>query len=219
MANLKTSEKKTKAQSMGLHTEVLTGKTQQKFFNPDEAENFYYFGTYDVDFNKRTEIDVKDIDCKEANRKIDELMSQGYGTIVVKNPQGKHSLGVGILNKLNLIFEGSLGYFGCGSMDDAGAFTGFMMQRGRIIILGDVGINLGDSMYDGTIFIGGKIGSFGSDAVESELTETDIGWLKRKLKVAEIGDNFDVSKMTKVVAGKKLWNYDALEPTEKKGAI
>ena len=104
MANLKTSEKKTKAQSMGLHTEVLTGKTQQKFFNPDEAENFYYFGTHDVDFNKRTEIDVKDMDCKEANRKIDELMSQGYGTIVVKNPQGKHSLGVGILNKLNLIY-------------------------------------------------------------------------------------------------------------------
>ena len=24
-----------------------------------------------------------------------------------------------------------------------------MMQRGRIVILGDVGINLGDSMYDG----------------------------------------------------------------------
>ena len=44
MANLKTGEKKTKAQSMGLHSEVLTGKTQQKFFNPDEAENFYYFG-------------------------------------------------------------------------------------------------------------------------------------------------------------------------------
>ena len=53
MANIKTSEKKTKAQSMGLHTEILTGKTQQKFFNPDEAENFYYWGTYDVDFNKR----------------------------------------------------------------------------------------------------------------------------------------------------------------------
>ena len=52
MANLKTAEKKTKAQSMGLHTEVLTGKTQQKFFNPDEAENFFYWGAYDVDFNK-----------------------------------------------------------------------------------------------------------------------------------------------------------------------
>ena len=48
------------------------------------------------------------------------------------------------------------------------------------------------------------------------MTKSDIDWLKRKLKVAEIGDNFDVSKMTKIVAGKKLWNYDALEPTEKK---
>ena len=74
-------------------------------------------------------------------------------------------------------------------------------------------------MYDGTIFVGGKIGSFGSDAVEAELTDSDQDWLKRKLKFAEIGENFDVSKMTKVVAGKKLWNYDALEHTEKKGAI
>ena len=284
MANLKTSEKKTKAQSMGMHAEVLKGRTQQKFFNPDEGQNFFYFGAHDVDFNKRTELDVKDMDCKEANQKIDDLMSQGYGTIVINNPQGKHSLGVGILNKLNLIFEGSLGYFGVGSIDgptvringrvgwscaenmmagkvvieknagscfgaairggdlvckgsvgartgidqkggsiivggDAGAFTGFMMQRGRFVILGGVGINLGDSMYDGTIYVGGKIRSFGSDAVESRITKNDIDWLNRKLKVAEIGDKFDVSKMTKVVAGKKLWNYDALEPTEKKGAI
>ena len=47
----------------------------------------------------------------------------------------------------------------------------------------------------------------------------DRDWLKRKLKVAEIGEKFDVSKMKKIVAGKKLWNYDNLEPTEKKGAI
>ena len=67
--------------------------------------------------------------------------------------------------------------------------------------------------------VGGKIESFGSDAVTAELTSDDVSWLKRKLKVAEIGENFDVSKMTKVVAGKKLWNYDNLEPTEKKGAI
>ena len=47
----------------------------------------------------------------------------------------------------------------------------------------------------------------------------DDPWLTRKLKIAEIGNDLDVSKMTKIVAGKKLWNYDALEPTEKKGAI
>ena len=280
MANIKDS----KSQSMGMHKEVLTGRTQQVFFNPEEAENFFYYGAYDVDFNKRTDVDAIDLSCAQLNDKLHALMREGYGTVVVKNPQGKHSLGVGILNKLNLIFEGSLGYFGVGSIDgpvvritgrvgwscaenmmagkvvieknagscfgaairggdlvckgsvgartgidmkggtiivggDAGAFTGFMMQRGRIIILGDAGINLGDSMYDGTIFIGGKIKSFGSDAVTSKLTSDDISWIKRKLKVAEIGSDFDFSKMTKVVAGKKLWNYDALEPHEKKGAI
>ncbi len=280
MANLKNS----KSKSMGLHKEVLTGRTQQVFFNPEEAENFFYYGAHDVDFNKRTEIDALDLTAAQLNDKLHSLMKEGCGTVVVKNPQGKHSLGVGILNKLNLIFEGSLGYFGVGSIDgpvvritgrvgwscaenmmagkvvieknagscfgaairggdlvckgsvgartgidmkggtiivggDAGAFTGFMMQRGRIIVLGNAGINLGDSMYDGTIFIGGKIKSFGSDAIKSKITSDDISWLKRKLKVAEIGSDFDFSKMTKVVAGKKLWNYDALEPSEKKGAI
>ena len=280
MANIKDS----KATSMGLHQEALKGRTQQVFFNPEEAENFYYYGAYDVDFNQRTEIDAMDLSCRDLNEKMHSLMKEGYGTIVVKNPQGKHSLGVGILNKLNLIFEGSLGYFGVGSIDgpvvritgrvgwscaenmmagkvvieknagscfgaairggdlickgsvgartgidmkggtiviggDAGAFTGFMMQRGRIIILGDVGENLGDSMYDGTIFVLGSIKSLGSDAIEAELTDLDKKWLKRKLEVAEIGSNIDLSKITKVVAGKKLWNYDALEPTERKGAI
>ena len=280
MANIKDS----KATSMGLHQEALKGRTQQVFFNPEEAENFYYYGAYDVDFNQRTEIDAMDLSCRELNEKMHSLMKEGYGTIVVKNPQGKHSLGVGILNKLNLIFEGSLGYFGVGSIDgpvvritgrvgwscaenmmagkvvieknagscfgaairggdlickgsvgartgidmkggtiviggDAGAFTGFMMQRGRIVILGDVGENLGDSMYDGTIFVLGSIKSLGSDAVEAELTDLDKKWLKRKLEVAEIGSDVDLSKITKIVAGKKLWNYDALEPTERKGAI
>ena len=273
-----------KSHELGLHQEVLTGRTQQVFFNPEEVENFYYYDSYDVDFNKRTTIDVKKLDCVAVNKKIKDLMKKGYGTIVLKNPGAKHSLGVGILNKLNLIIEGSLGYFGVGSIDgpvvrisgrvgwscaenmmagkvvieknagscfgaairggdlickgsvgarsgidmkggtiivggNAGAFTGFMMQRGRIIILGDVGPNLGDSLYDGTIFVGGKIGSLGADAVEAEMTDLDRFWLKRKLKVAEIDKKVDYSKITKIVSGKKLWNYDNLEPTERKGAI
>ena len=273
-----------KSHELGLHQEVLTGRTQQVFFNPEEVENFYYHDSYDVDFNKRTTIDVKKLDCVAVNKKIKDLMKKGYGTIVLKNPGAKHSLGVGILNKLNLIIEGSLGYFGVGSIDgpvvrisgrvgwscaenmmagkvvieknagscfgaairggdlickgsvgarsgidmkggtiivggNAGAFTGFMMQRGRIIILGDVGPNLGDSLYDGTIFVGGKIKSLGADAVEAEMTDLDRFWLKRKLKVAEIDKKIDYSKMTKIVSGKKLWNYDNLEPTERKGAI
>ena len=39
---------------------------------------------------------------EQRNSKIRDLMSKGYGTIVLKNPRGKHSLAVGILSKLNL---------------------------------------------------------------------------------------------------------------------
>ena len=82
---------------MGLHKEVLTGRTQQVFFNPEEAENFFYYGAHDVDFNKRTEIDAKNLDCRDINDKIKNMMSKGYGTIVIKNPGSKHSDGDGIL--------------------------------------------------------------------------------------------------------------------------
>ena len=46
------SVKKHKSEEMGLHDEVLTGRTQQVFFNPEESENFFYHDAYDVDFNK-----------------------------------------------------------------------------------------------------------------------------------------------------------------------
>jgi hypothetical protein len=46
-----------------------------------------------------------------------------------------------------------------------------MMQRGRQIILGDVGPGLGDSMYDGTIYVGGKVKSLGVDCVPGEWTD------------------------------------------------
>ena len=53
---------------------------------------------------------------------------------------------------------------------NAGMMTGFMLQRGRQIICGNVGGGLGDSMYDGAIYVGGKVASLGVDCVEAELT-------------------------------------------------
>ena len=97
--------------------ENLSGRSQKLFFEVTEEENFTYYGNHDVDFNKRIAIDCEGIDAKELNQKIRYALKKGYGSIVIKNPGAKHSLGVGILNKLNLIFEGSLGYFGLGCID------------------------------------------------------------------------------------------------------
>ena len=280
-AELKAMTQDERVNALGMTTEQLSGRSLLIEFSPDEEERFLYPWAPDVDFNKRTEIDTDEMTSTEVNSKIRDLMAEGYGTIVIKNPRGKHSIGVGILSKLNLIIEGSLGYFGVGLIDgpnvringrvgwscgenmmsgtilieknagstfgaalrggdlvcrgsvgsrtgidmkggtiivggDTGALSGFMMQRGRIVVCGNSGKDLGDSIYDGTIYIGGDIRSLGVDAVEAELTDTDKSWLTRKLNQYELLPENGVEHFTKVVAGKQLWNYDNLEPTEKK---
>lgn len=273
--------KEHKSHKMGLHEEQLAGRTQQIYFSASEEENFVHAYADEVDFDKAAELDVADMENTEVNMKIRSLIKEGYGTITIRNPMGKHALGVGILNRLQLNFEGSLGYFACGLIDgpnvhingrvgwscgenmmagtlvieknagstfgaairggdlvskssvgartgidqkggtiivggDTGAFTGFMMQRGRMIILGNASENLGDSMYDGTIYLAGKAKSLGVDAVEGELTELDIQYLTHKLKLYGMVAPNGVENITKIQSGKQLWNYDNLEPTEKK---
>ena len=43
-------------------------------------------------------------------------MSRG-SDVTVRNPGASTRIAVGILNRLNLTFDGSLGYFGCGLID------------------------------------------------------------------------------------------------------
>jgi formylmethanofuran dehydrogenase subunit C len=98
-------------------------------------------------------------------------------------------------------------------LGDAGSMTGFMMQRGRQILLGDVGPGLGDSMYDGTIYVGGKVKSLGIDCVPGEWTDADTEFIARKFRIYGLGEPPELQKF---VCGKKLYNYDNLEPSERK---
>ena len=280
-AELKEMTQEDRVKALGMTTEQLTGKSLYIEFDPEAEERFIYPWADDVDFNKRTDLDCDGKTTTEVNENIRALMKEGYGTIVLQNPRGIHSVGVGILNKLNLIIEGSTGYFAVGLIDgpnvringrvgwscgenmmagtvvieknagstfgaairggdlvckgsvgsrtgidmkggtiivggDTGALSGFMMQRGRMVVCGNAGKNLGDSMYDGTIYVGGDIKSLGVDAVEAELTDLDKAWLTRKLTQYGLQPDKGVDHFTKVVAGKQLWNYDNLEPNEKK---
>ena len=96
---------------------------------------------------------------------------------------------------------------------DAGSMTGFMMQRGRQIICGDVGPGLGDSMYDGAFYVAGKVKSLGVDCVEGEWTDADTEIIERKFRIYGLGTP---PSFRKFVCGKKLYNYDSLEPSERK---
>ena len=95
----------------------------------------------------------------------------------------------------------------------AGSMTGFMMQRGRQILCGDVGAGLGDSMYDGTIYVAGTVRSLGIDCIPGEWTDADTELIARKFRIHGLGSPPEFQKF---VCGKKLYNYDNLEPSERK---
>jgi glutamate synthase domain-containing protein 3 len=232
----------------------------------------------EIDGEKAT-FDAADLTTRQINLELRWLIyEQGARDVTVLNPGAKHSIGVGILQRCKIRYEGSLGYFGLGLIDgpeitvtgrvgwsvcenmmsgvvvieknagsltgaamrggdlivkgavgartgidqkggtiivggDAGTMTAFMMQRGRQIILGNVGNGLGDSMYDGTIYVAGKVKSLGIDCVEGEWTDADKELVERKFRIYGLGDP---PPLQKFVCGKVLYNYDNLEPSERK---
>jgi glutamate synthase domain-containing protein 3 len=230
----------------------------------------------------RATFDAAELTTRQINLEIRSLIyEQGIRDVTVQNPGAKHSIGVGILQRCRIRYEGSLGYFGLGLIDgpeitvtgrvgwsvcenmmsgvvvieknagsltgaamrggdllvrgsvgartgidqkggtiivggDAGMMTAFMMQRGRQIILGNVGHGLGDSMYDGEIYVAGTVASLGIDCVEGEWTDADSELIERKFRIYGLGTP---PAFQKFVCGKMLYNYDNLEPSEKKLVI
>ena len=224
-------------------------------------------------------IDATDLTTRKINLELKRVVyDEGVNNVTIVNPGSKHSLGVGILKRCNITFEGSPGWYACGLIDgpevqingrvgwslaenmmsgsvvvegpagsltgaalrggdlvikgnvgartgidqkggtiialgSAGINTGFMMQRGRQIICGDVNDGLGDSMYDGVIYVGGNVASLGVDCVPGEMNDDDVEFINRKFKIYDLGTPPDLKKFE---CGKVLHNYDALEPSERK---
>jgi len=244
-AELAAMTQEERVKELGLTTEPLFGRSLLIEFNPDEEERFTYPWAPDVYYNKHEEIETDGLTTTELNNKLVEMMEEGVGTITIKNPRGMHSVGVGILNRLKLVIDGSLGYFAVGLIDgpnvhikgrvgwscgenmmsgtvvidkNAGSTFGAAIRGGDLVCKGSVGSRTGIDMKGGTIIVGGggEIQSCGVDAVEEELTDLDKAWLTRKLQQYDLMPDKGVDHFTKIVSGKMLWNYDNLEPSEKK---
>ena len=176
-----------KSHDMGLHMEQLKGRTQQRFFSALVEENYTYPWAFEVDTDRSTGFDALEMESTDINLKIRELMQQGYGAITISNPRARHGVGVGILNRVNINFEGSLGYFGCGLIDgpnirisgrvgwscaenmmagtvviegNAGSTFGAAIRGGDLVCKGDVGSRTGIDQKGGTIIVGGRTGAF-----------------------------------------------------------
>ena len=133
------------------------------------------------------EFDAHDLSTRQINLELRWLINeQGITDVTVRNPGSKHSLGVGILTRCKITFDGSLGYFGCGIIDgpevhikgrvgwsscenmmsgvvviesNAGSLTGAALRGGDLVVKGQVGARSGIDQKGGTIITLGSAGS------------------------------------------------------------
>jgi methylamine---glutamate N-methyltransferase subunit B len=113
------------------------------------------------------------------------------GTVVVR---GSASTRAGIAMKGGALIVGG----------SVGPMAGFMMQKGIIVVCGDAGDGVADSMYAGTVYVGGRTGELGADAVDADITGEEREALRAHL------DRWKIPaprSFRKLIAGRKLWNF------------
>ncbi len=92
---------------------------------------------------------------------------------------------------------------------DVGPMAGFMMQKGFLIVCGDAAAGLADSMYAATVFLGGRHDDLGADAVFEDETPADLELIGSALEQWKV--RAPSSGFRKIVAGRKLWNFQHSE--------
>jgi glutamate synthase domain-containing protein 3 len=116
------------------------------------------------------------------------------GTLII---EGDASLRCGISMKgIDIVVGGNVGNFSC-----------FMAQAGRLVVCGDAGDGLGDSLYEAVIYVRGKIKSLGADARIEEMTDADYAAVKALLDRA--GFRHNPKEFKRVASAKSLYNWNA----------
>ena len=63
-----------------------------------------------------------------------------------------------------------------------GHMSAFMAQRGCLVVCGDAGDALGDSIYETHVYVRGRVAALGADCVEKELQEHHVAELRALLE-------------------------------------
>jgi glutamate synthase domain-containing protein 3 len=87
-----------------------------------------------------------------------------------------------------------------------GHMSAFMAQAGSLIVLGDAGESLGDSIYEARLYVRGKVRSLGADCIEKPMTDHHKAKLAAKLKVAGV-TGVDVGAFKRYGSARRLYHF------------
>ena len=110
--------------------------------------------------------------------------------------EGDASTGCGISrNGDNIVLVGTIGHM-----------SAFMAQSGCLVVCGDAGDALGESIYEAKIYVRGKVKSLGTDCIEKEMRDEHQKELKQLLKQSRM--SYGVDEFRSYGSARKLYNFD-----------
>ena len=121
--------------------------------------------------------------------------ASGHGGLVVIEGDASSRCGIS-MKGCDIVVGGSVGHF-----------SAFMAQAGTLVVCGDAGPNLGDSLYEATIYVRGRIYSLGADAREEEMQSADLERVSGLL--AASGIDCDVREFKRVASARSLYHWNA----------
>jgi len=83
--------------------------------------------------------------------------------------------------------------------------SAFMGQSGCLVVCGDAGEALGDSLYEAHIYVRGEVTSLGADCVEKEMRQEHLDELSDLLKRADI--DTAPSAFKRYGSARQLYNF------------
>jgi len=117
----------------------------------------------------------------------------GHGGLLVIEGDASSRCGIS-MKGVDIVVGGSVGHM-----------SAFMAQRGALVVCGDAGEALGDSIYEARLYVRGKVESLGADCIEKEMTGHHIAKLARLLDAAEI--DADPLQFRRYGSARKLYNF------------
>lgn len=110
--------------------------------------------------------------------------------------EGNASARCGISMKgIDIVVRGSIGHM-----------SAFMAQAGNLLVLGDAGEALGDSIYEARLFVRGAVHSLGADCVEKEMRKEHVLAVQRLLQRSAITD-VSVRDIRRYGSARKLYHF------------
>ena len=89
---------------------------------------------------------------------------------------------------------------------NVGHMSAFMGQSGSLVVLGDAGDALGDSLYEAKLFVRGAVKSLGADCVEKPMRPEHLEKLAGLLDKAGVTDA-KPEEFRRYGSARKLYNF------------